>query len=93
VAPGHGIQFTSGPLRTLEGHSGEVNSVAMTPDGKRALSASVDKTLKVWDLDTGRTLSTLEGHSGSVMDVALTADGKRNTDRGTFRVAEDTLPG
>ncbi|MEK7753207.1 MAG: NB-ARC domain-containing protein, partial [Acidobacteriota bacterium] len=47
--------------RTLEGHSADVRGVAVTPDGKRAVSASGDKTLKVWDLDTGRALRTLEG--------------------------------
>ena len=35
----------------------------MTPDGQRAVSASDDNTLKVWDLETGRALRTLEGHS------------------------------
>ena len=49
----------------------------MTPDGKRAVSASGDHTLKVWDLDSGRALRTLEGHSGYVDGVAVTADGKR----------------
>ena len=47
------------------------------PDGKRALSASGDKTLKMWDLQTGEALRTLEGHSGSVYAVAVTPDGKR----------------
>jgi WD40 repeat protein len=75
-------------LRTLEGHhdyiwsvvvshSNHVNGVAVTPDGKRAVSASTDNTLKVWDLDTGRALRTLEGHSSSVEGVAVTLDGKR----------------
>jgi WD40 repeat protein len=40
-------------MRTLEGHSGPVSAVAVTPDGKRPVSASADKTLKVWELDTG----------------------------------------
>jgi WD40 repeat protein len=62
-------------LRTLEGHS-SVEGVAVTPDGKRAVSASTDNTLKVWDLDTGRALRTLEGHSASVHGVAVAADGK-----------------
>jgi WD40 repeat protein len=44
---------TGRALRTLEGHSGYVNGLAVTPDGQRAVSASYDKTLKVWDLDTG----------------------------------------
>ena len=45
-------------------------------DGKRAVSASDDKTLKVWDLATG-TLRTLKGHADSVNAVAMTPDGKR----------------
>ena len=48
-------------VRTLEGHSAAVSGVAVTPDGKRAVSASDDNTLKVWDLETGRALRTLEG--------------------------------
>ena len=64
-------------LRTLEGHSDCVYGVAVTPDGKRAVSASQDHTLKVWDLETGRALRTLEGHSAAVRGVAVTPDGKR----------------
>jgi len=63
-------------LRTLEGHSRSVSGVAVTADGKRAVSASRDKTLKVWDVDSGVALRTLEGHSDRVNDVAVTADGK-----------------
>ena len=62
---------------TLEGHSFCVTGVAVTPDGKRAVSASWDETLKVWDLETGRALRTLEGHSDFVTGVAVTPDGKR----------------
>jgi WD40 repeat protein len=67
----------TGLLRTLEGHSAGVTGVAMTPDGKRAVSASYDRSLKVWDLETGVALRTLVGHSGSVNSVAVTPDGKR----------------
>ena len=55
----------TGLLRTLEGHSESVRGVAVTPDGRRAVSASEDQTLKVWDLESGRELRTLEGHSDS----------------------------
>jgi WD40 repeat protein len=64
-------------VRTLEGHSGMVEGVAVGADGRRAVSASVDKTLKVWDLETGRTLCTLEGHFASVNAAAVFADGQR----------------
>ena len=62
-------------LRTLAGHSHCVNSVAVSADGRRAVSASADTTLKVWDLETGRELRTLAGHSSWVYGVAVSADG------------------
>jgi WD40 repeat protein len=64
-------------LRTLEGHSAGVDGVAMSPDGLRAVSASIDDTVKVWDLETGRELRTLVGHSGPVNGVAVIPDGRR----------------
>ena len=64
-------------LRTLQGHSGLVIGVAVTPDGRRVVSASSDKTLKVWDLESGQELQTLQGHSNSVEAVAVTPDGRR----------------
>jgi len=44
---------TGRALRTLEGHSDAVSGVAVTPDGKRAVSASWDQTLKSWAVATG----------------------------------------
>ena len=41
-------------------------AVALTPDGQLAVSASQDKTLKVWELDSGRELRTLDGHTSAV---------------------------
>ncbi len=64
-------------VRTLQGHSESVLGVALTADGRRAVSASFDQTLKVWDLESGRALHTLEGHSDSVNGVAVTGDGRR----------------
>jgi WD40 repeat protein len=64
-------------LRTLVGHSGWATGVSVSPDGRQALSASEDGTLKLWDLETGRELRTLAGHSVWVTGVAMSADGRR----------------
>jgi WD40 repeat protein len=63
-------------IRTLEGHPTNVNGVALSPNRRCAVSASGDKTLKVWDLETGRELRTLQGHSGRVIGVAVSPDGR-----------------
>jgi WD40 repeat protein len=63
------------PQTGAERHDGLVLAVALTPDGQRAVSTSVDATLRVWDAATGRTLHVLEGHRGPVGALALTADG------------------
>jgi WD40 repeat protein len=67
-----------GPLvRTLEGHTGPVRDVAVTPDGRHAVSASYDQTLRLWDLESGQSRLTLEGHRYEVSAVAVTPDGCR----------------
>ena len=63
-------------LMPLEGHKGDVYSVAVTPDGRMAVSGGVDKTIRVWDIETGECLKTLEGHTNSVWSVAVTPDGR-----------------
>ena len=62
---------------TLKGHSGLVYSVSFSPDGKRIVSGSNDRTLKVWDAQTGQETLTLKGHSRSVNCVSFSPDGKR----------------
>jgi WD40 repeat protein len=51
--------------------------VAVTPDGRRATSASSDQPLKVWDFQTGAVERTLSGHRVGVLAVAVTPDGRR----------------
>jgi len=65
------------PLQILKGHTHPVYSLAISPDGSRLVSGSVDKTVKLWDVATGTVLSTLKGHSENVTKVAFSMlDGK-----------------
>ncbi|KAJ5642272.1 G-protein beta WD- 40 repeats containing protein [Penicillium lividum] len=72
------MQGTWGSLiRTLEGHSDWVWTVAFSPDGKQIASGSRDQTIKLWDTATGDLQKTLEGHSDWVRTVAFSPDGKQ----------------
>jgi hypothetical protein len=64
------------PLRTLTGHTAAVFSVALSADGQTLVSGSLDKTIKVWNLSTGKEIRTLTGHTDAVWSVALSADGQ-----------------
>jgi WD40 repeat protein len=61
--------------RTLTGHTDIVNDVCCTPDGKIAVSASDDATLRVWNLQTGECMKTLRGHTSLVRGVCCNFDG------------------
>jgi WD40 repeat protein len=59
----------------LTGHRGTVWSVAFSPDGRRILSGSEDKTIRVWDAETdGGVVEPLKGHSGSVTSAVFSPD-------------------
>ena len=61
---------------TLRGHSDVVSCVALSGDGRLAVSACNDRTLKLWEVESGHLLRTLQGHFYSVRGVALSRDGR-----------------
>ncbi len=73
------LTVPGGPLiRTLEGNTSSVRTVAVTPDGRRAVSGSADGTLRLWDLESGQIIRAFEDQTGdSILAVAVTPDGRR----------------
>lgn len=62
--------------RILRGHTGTINRIAWSPDGRLIASPSSDKTIHVWKIDTGELLQVLKGHQQRVTTVAWSPDGK-----------------
>ena len=62
-------------IHQLVGHSDWVSSAQFSPDGTNIVSASGDKTVRVWSVATGECVQTLEGHSGGVMSAQFSPDG------------------
>jgi choice-of-anchor C domain-containing protein len=64
-------------MRRFEGHTGEIRRLTVSPDGRQLLTASWDKTLRLWDVASGRELLRWEGHSERVHSAAFLPDGSR----------------
>jgi WD40 repeat protein len=65
---------TEAPV-VLLGHMSPITAVAMTPAGHHAVSGCIGRTVRVWDLDSGREVYVLRGHRGIVWDVQIAPNG------------------
>jgi WD40 repeat protein len=65
-----------GLVRTFSGHARAVQSAALSPDGRLAVSGGDDDDLRLWDVATGKTVRLLKGHTNQVWSVAFSPDGK-----------------
>ncbi len=66
------------PSNVLKGHTETIYSLVFSPNGKQIVTGSFDKTVKVWDANTGKEIRTLtgpQGHKQMVLNVAVSPDG------------------
>ena len=61
----------------LGGHKREVNSAAFSPDGSRIVTASDDRTARIWDAASAKEIAVLSGHDNRLWSAAFSPDGLR----------------
>jgi WD40 repeat protein len=65
------------PHRLLSGHTDWVWSIAFSPNSSQLVSSSSDRTLKLWNLQTGECTKTLTGHTQAIRSVAFHPNGQQ----------------
>ena len=65
---------TGSRIAVLSGHTDTVLSLAFSTDGISLVSGSSDKTIKLWDMQTGGVVKTFQGHTGCVLSVSISGD-------------------
>jgi WD40 repeat protein len=98
---GHGSRRTAriwdtdgGELAVLRGHDNKVTAVAWSPDGQRLVTGSGDRTVRIWDVESGTEIVIVGAHTKTVRCVSWSPDGRRvasASEDGTCRIWDATI--
>jgi WD40 repeat protein len=89
--------LTTKKAKPLAGHNATVMALAVSPNGKTLATASYDRTLRIWELASGKCLHELTGHTDAVRALAFSPDGQRVASAGsdlfikTWNIQDGTL--
>ncbi|CAE8712188.1 unnamed protein product, partial [Polarella glacialis] len=67
--------MTGACISILIGHEGEISKVQFSPNGYKIITASSDRTCRLWSVETGECLQVLEGHSDEIFSCAFNYEG------------------
>ena len=82
-----GLRWKNAKVKNFAEHLDAVGAVAFSPDGLMLASGSKDKSIKIWDLATGKSLRTFDGDSSTIWSVAFDSKGTQLvTGTGFWRV-------
>lgn len=70
------------PRGELKGHSGRINKLKITPDGRYVISGSSDNSVKVWDTNARQCIADFNKHTDRVVCVDISIDGKTGVSGG-----------
>lgn len=68
---------TGATVRSYVGHSEKINCLGVTKDGKLLVTGSHDRSVRVWDVTSGKALFSFQGHTGQVTAIAVRPDGRQ----------------
>ncbi|KAK2946313.1 putative Platelet-activating factor acetylhydrolase IB subunit alpha [Blattamonas nauphoetae] len=65
------------PFRTMTGHNHFIQDMCLSSNGNYAITASWDKTLRLWDLAQQKTIASFNGHTKDVLSVSLSRNNRQ----------------
>jgi WD40 repeat protein len=70
------VAAKAGEVRRFEGHRGGIIGISYAPDGRHVLSTSYDRTVRLWDVQSGKEVRRFEGHTAWPYMAVLSPDGR-----------------